>query len=804
MIKWQPPLAERIFHMRKILILFLFFVCARAFAIGDNELKNPGLELDANGTVSGWWVMFKENTGHIDTKIFHGGKSSLYVEHFSGRGYFGLSQKIIYDSPSTAPVLFGGWSKAEKIVGELDYNIYLDMVFSDGSVAYGIKAYWNTGSHDWQYASSCYRPTKPIREISYHILFRKNATGKAWFDDFELRRGEPDVQIGAVTMESTAPLSQNGFFIKGMFFRNVNYKAILQDDAGNDLLAHNGTGREIRWFAEPEKKVAKLQIQVSANGKSKTYTYPVNVNPRLPRNPVKENYQVWTADSMTNISPATYPHPDAPRDISLELAQAEAESAQIQVTAGARSLSGVKVILPELKTVHGEAFAGKIKWERVGYLPRRRPYAYHPDGYTREEFWIPDPLLPARDFNVPANATQGIWLTVRAGRKAKAGTYRGDVIISIDGNETKVPVSVRVFGFALPDTFSLRSAFCIMDNWLFKAYPWRKQGELRREAWDIMLEHRLNPDDITRTAEPCIEDLLYAQKKGMNQFCIFNLVPKPVDNPLWVCYSPVSDYNDALLEEFKARLDPYVAELRKYNLMKYAYVYGFDERWDEYYPVMNRIRKMLHERYPDLPFMTTARAYQSLKKNPSRKDCYVADWFCPTASVYVDTLSADLRKKGHQVWWYVCCSPQYPYANFASVEYPFIEGRLLAWQTFRHKADGLLYWHVNAWTDKFYFDESLCYQTAFKLNSIQEMPGDGQLLYPGAGGPLPSIRLANIRDGSEDYDYLAMYGEKGRDFCKKLAPSMTKFSRDPRQLRAFRRQIAEALESRVQQSIPGK
>lgn len=132
------------------------------------------------------------------------------------------------------------------------------MVFSDGSVAYGIKAYWNTGSHDWQYASSCYRPTKPIREISYHILFRKNATGKAWFDDFELRRGEPDVQIGAVTMESTAPLSQNGFFIEGMFFRNVNYKAILQDDAGNDLLVHNGTGREIRWFAEPEKKAAKI------------------------------------------------------------------------------------------------------------------------------------------------------------------------------------------------------------------------------------------------------------------------------------------------------------------------------------------------------------------------------------------------------------------------------------------------------------------------------------------------------------------------------------------------------------------
>ena len=790
--------------MKICILLALSGVLGFPLFAQQNELMNPGFEDYKKETPTGWKIIYPNSQYRLDKEIVHSGNTAIAVERKKGTPYFGLQQEIIYKKPNTLPILFGGWSKAENIIGQVDYNIYLDLYYADGSNAWAIKSFWGTGTFDWRHTFSCYRPAKPVAKIKYNIFIRNDVAGKAWFDDFELRRGEPDVQIGAVTMESTAPLSQNGFFIEGMFFRNVNYKAILQDDAGNELLVHNGTGSEIRWFAEPEKKAAKLQVQVSANGKSKTYTYPVNVNPRLPRNPVKENYQVWTADSMTNISPATYPHPDAPRDISLELAQAEAESAQIQVTAGARPLSGVKVILPELKTVHGEAFAGKIKWERVGYLPRRRPYAYHPDGYTREEFWIPDPLLPARDFNVPANATQGIWLTVRAGRKAKAGTYRGDVIISIDGNETKVPVSVRVFGFALPDTFSLRSAFCIMDNWLFKAYPWRKQGELRREAWDIMLEHRLNPDDITRTAEPCIEDLLYAQKKGMNQFCIFNLVPKPVDNPLWVCYSPVSDYNDALLEEFKARLDPYVAELRKYNLMKYAYVYGFDERWDEYYPVMNRIRKMLHEHYPDLPFMTTARAYQSLKQNPSRKDCYVADWFAPATHHYADALSADLRKKGHQVWWYVCCSPQYPYANFASVEYPFIEGRLLAWQTFRHKADGLLYWHVNAWTDNFYFDESLCYQTAFKLNSIQEMPGDGQLLYPGAGGPLPSIRLANIRDGSEDYDYLAMYGEQGRDFCKKLAPSMTKFSRDPRQLRAFRRQIAEALESRVQQSTPGK
>ena len=76
------------------------------------------------------------------------------------------------------------------------------------------------------------------------------------------------------------------------------------------------------------------------------------------------------------------------------------------------------------------------------------------------------------------------------------------------------------------------------------------------------------------------------------------------------------------------------------------------------------------------------------------------------------------------------------------------------------------------------------------------MPGDGQLLYPGAKGPLPSIRLANVRDGSEDYDYLAMYGPKARDLCRQLSPAVTRFTRDPARLRQVRNVIAETLEKR--------
>jgi len=38
--------------------------------------------------------------------------------------------------------------------------------------------------------------------------------------------------------------------------------------------------------------------------------------------------------------------------------------------------------------------------------------------------------------------------------------------------------------------------------------------------------------------------------------------------------------------------------------------------------------------------------------------------------------------------------------------------------------------------------------------------GDGNLIYPGPESPLSSIRLENIRDGLEDYEYLRLLGEK--------------------------------------------
>ena len=71
-------------------------------------------------------------------------------------------------------------------------------------------------------------------------------------------------------------------------------------------------------------------------------------------------------------------------------------------------------------------------------------------------------------------------------------------------------ITVRVRDFELPRTFGMKTGFAMMDGFIRKLYPDRFRA-MKRAAWDVMLDHRLNPDDITRTSPPEIEDLLYAR-----------------------------------------------------------------------------------------------------------------------------------------------------------------------------------------------------------------------------------------------------------------------------------------------------
>ena len=138
--------------------------------------------------------------------------------------------------------------------------------------------------------------------------------------------------------------------------------------------------------------------------------------------------------------------------------------------------------------------------------------------------------------------------------------------------------------------------------------------------------------------------------------------------------------------------------------------------------------------------------------------------------------------------------------NCASYEYPLIECRLLpGWLQNLLRTDGFLFWHVNFWARDVWLDESETFFPQWNTHSWLRMPGDGVFLYPGRRHVLSGIRLANVRDGVEDYEWLQLAEARAgvravQALVRRVVRSKSDFSRDPAQLRAVRRELGDLIE----------
>ncbi|MBQ7827185.1 MAG: hypothetical protein IJ386_02845, partial [Clostridia bacterium] len=145
------------------------------------------------------------------------------------------------------------------------------------------------------------------------------------------------------------------------------------------------------------------------------------------------------------------------------------------------------------------------------------------------------------------------------------------------------------------------------------------------------------------------------------------------------------------------------------------------------------------------------------------------------------------KENGEEMWWYICCSPEIPYANY----FTFYQGvivRLLSWQQFYNDVDGVLYYRTFGGTiSKYKFDIG---------------NGDGILQYEGKywgrEGYAASWRLLQVRDGFDDIDYLSIAEELcGReaviDVVKTVSSGMLNYTEDYRVLEAARDEIIDMI-----------
>jgi hypothetical protein len=109
---------------------------------------------------------------------------------------------------------------------------------------------------------------------------------------------------------------------------------------------------------------------------------------------------------------------------------------------------------------------------------------------------------------------------------------------------------------------------------------------------------------------------------------------------------------------------------------------------------------------------------------------------------------------------------------------------------------GILYWQIDRWTDDPWND------VGTYSNGKYTFSGDGMFVYPGEQvgleGIVPSMRLKWLREGVEDYEYVALLKARGQGdwalgVAREVGADWSNWTQDPRRLEAARVRLGAAL-----------
>ena len=168
-------------------------------------------------------------------------------------------------------------------------------------------------------------------------------------------------------------------------------------------------------------------------------------------------------------------------------------------------------------------------------------------------------------------------------------------------------------------------------------------------------------------------------------------------------------------------------------------------------------------------------------------DC---DQYIPRIEVYEEGADFYLERQraGDQVWCYSCCFPEVMGWHNKFIDLPPIYSRLMKWACFTHGITGFLHWGFNHWG-----------QGLYGMSADARFKGDGFIVYPDAehNSLMHSARGINTRDGIQDRELLTLLAKKdpaaARAISLRIAKDFTDLHTDPRSLEAARAEVLTLL-----------
>lgn len=488
--------------------------------------------------------------------------------------------------------------------------------------------------------------------------------------------------------------------------------------------------------------------------------------------------------------------------VRVSLGRNEREAVQIAVVTKNR-LRNVRI---EVKGVPGVTVAP------VAYT-RKSVRAHYP---TRDEApWWPDMILEhVKSVDIPPETTQSFWVRVATTETSRTGIHRGQLVVWADGRVLRrMPFEINIWNFMLSGGSPLPT--------LVSYFPEMQVIPPTREKQEKWLREQTCPVNIVKGREGewadfladyyiTCQDLYSRQPLDWNSFVrlkrrgrlgLFNY-------HYWTPYIEGDVKNN---REFDRRIEEIMKRYQKakeLGLAEHGVLYGADEAPAKLFPAVAEAVRRLKAAFPEIPVLTTTMDDSFGVTGVLRH----VEWFCPLTEKYDLGRVDRARAEGHRIWWYVCCGPGTPYANFL-LEYEPIEPRLLMGaMAVKFKPDGFLYYAISIWNSRRVIEGRNTF-TDWEPRTFGYYHGDGCWTAVGPSGrPLPTIRLENFRDGLEDYAYAKLLerrlaahpdrtdrwsklAEEALRVPKSLVESLRKFSIDPAELYAWRAKMADLLES---------
>lgn len=408
------------------------------------------------------------------------------------------------------------------------------------------------------------------------------------------------------------------------------------------------------------------------------------------------------------------------------------------------------------------------------------------DGFSGR--W-PDPLLPRAELDLPAQETHAVWVTFFAPPGAVPGEYRGTVRLLDQGpgrNEpaAEVPYTLRVRDFSLPSVSRCKAIYDVrlgpgaavwgggLDDWYRPLASLMARYRLCPDAVRPMPRFRWEDGRVTadfaefdEAARWYFDEMQFPHSYTPWDLYLFGWGHPPRaawGEPPYPGDYPYEGADRARLRpEFRQRyqqaLRLFWDHVKEKGWADRFVLYISDEpffREEHILRQMQALCEMIHEVDPAIPI------YSSTWHHVPEWDASLDIWGIGHYGVVPVDEMAQLRASGKRVWFttdgQMCLDTPY-----CAVE------RLLPYYCFRYGAEAYEFWGA-AWTtyDPYRFGWHAYISQSDKPGNrywVRYPNGDGFLIYPGKPigreEPVPTIRLAQAREGVEDYEYLAMLRE---------------------------------------------